>query len=66
MNIKCWQCKEELDASSVEKQIYQSLIEGLRDRMCSGSVENDDTCSSYRHENCFVLSDLIHELKGKL
>ena len=66
MNIRCWQCSEELDASSVEKQIYLSMIASLRGRMCNGSVENNDTCGSYRHEDCFVIAGLIQELKEKL
>lgn len=66
MYIKCWQCNEELDVSSIEKQVYQSLIIKLRDKMCSGSVENNDNCGSYRHEDCFVIADLIKELKEKL
>ena len=66
MSIKCWQCREELDTSSVEKQIYQSVIYDLRGRMCNGSVENDDTCGSYRHEDCFVIGDLIKDFKEKL
>ena len=66
MNIKCWQCSQELDASSVEKQVYQSLIETLRGKMCNGSIENNDTCGSYRHEDCFVIGDLIKDLKEKL
>lgn len=64
MNLKCWQCNEELDAFSVERQVYQSLIENLRGRLCEGSI-NDD-CGAYRHEDCFVIGDLIQELKGKL
>lgn len=64
MNIRCWQCSEELDASSVEKQVYQSLIENLRGKLCEGSI-NDD-CGSYRHEDCFTYSILIQELKEKL
>ena len=66
MNIKCWQCSQELDASSIEKQVYQSIIETLRGRMCSGSIENNDTCGSYRHEDCFVIEDLIKGFKEKL
>ena len=62
MSIKCWRCREELDTSSVERQVYQSLITSLRGRMCEGSA-GSDTCASYRHEDCFVLSDLIKELK---
>jgi hypothetical protein len=64
MNIKCWQCSEQLDASSIERQVYQSLIQNLRGRLCEGSI-NDD-CNSFRHEDCFVISGLIQELKGKL
>jgi len=64
MNIRCWQCSEDIDASSVEKQVYQSLIEHLRGKLCEGSI-NDD-CGAYRHEDCFTYSILIQELKDKL
>lgn len=64
MNIKCWQCSQELDASSVERQVYQALIDNLRGRLCEGSI-NDD-CGSYRHEDCFLIGGLIQELKEKL
>ena len=64
MHIRCWQCSEDIDASSVEKQVYQLLIEYLRGKLCEGSI-NDD-CGAYRHEDCFIYSILIQELKDKL
>ena len=65
MNIKCWQCSEELDASSVEKQVYQSLIETLRGKLCEDAIL-DDCSLSWRHEDCDIVSVLIKELKEKL
>lgn len=65
MYIKCWQCNEELDTSSVEKQIYQSLIEELKFKMCDGSVDGD--CDVWwRHDDCRILSVIIEELREKL
>lgn len=65
MNIRCWQCSEELDAASVEKQVYESLIEHLRGKLCKGAIL-DDCDLSWRHEDCHVISVLIKELKEKL
>ena len=65
MYIKCWQCSEELDAHSVEKQVYQSVIEHLRGKLCEGAVLDD--CSLWwRHEDCHIVSVLIKELKETL
>lgn len=65
MNIKCWQCSQELDASSVKKQIYQSLIDNLRAKLCNNA--KDDQCDLWwRHEDCHVIGILIEELKEKL
>lgn len=65
MSIKCWRCSEELDSSSVEKQVYQSLIASLRDRLCKNA--KDDQCDIWwRHEDCHMVGVLIQELKEKL
>ena len=65
MHIKCWQCREELDASSIEKQVYQSLIESLRGKLCDNAVL-DDCDMWWRHEDCHTISVIIKELKEKL
>lgn len=65
MHIKCWQCREELDASSIEKQVYNSLIESLRGKLCANAVL-DDCDMWWRHEDCHTISVIIKELKEKL
>ena len=65
MHIKCWQCSEELDASSVEKQVYQSVIDDLRGKMCANTV-NDKCDLWWRHEDCSFITVLIQELREKL
>ena len=66
MSLRCWQCSEELDTSSVERQVYQSVIEHLRGKLCENA--NDDLkCDLWwRHEDCHMLGVLIQELKEKL
>jgi len=65
MPIRCWQCSEELDTSSVEKQVYQSLITEWRGKLCENA--KDDQCDLWwRHEDCHMLGVLIQELKEKL
>lgn len=65
MHVRCWQCSEDIDASSVKIQIYQSLIDNLRGKLCESA--KDDYCDMWwRHEDCHVVSDLIEELKEKL
>lgn len=65
MNIRCWRCTEEIDAFSVEKQVYQSLIDKLRDRLCA-NAKNDRCELWWKHEDCHIFSSLIQELKGKI
>lgn len=65
MSLRCWQCSEELDTSSVERQVYQSVIEHLRGKLCEGAVL-DDCDLWWRHEDCHIVSVLIKELKEKL
>jgi len=65
MYVRCWQCSEELDISSSERAIYQKLITYLRLKMCNNTI--DDECSFWwRHEDCFVISSIIKDLKEKL
>ena len=65
MHIKCWQCNEELDASSIEKQVYQSLIDNLRGKLC-GNATGDECDLWWKHEDCHTLGVIIQELKEKL
>lgn len=65
MYIKCWQCNEELDTSSIEKQVYQSLIENLRAKLCNNAIL-DDCDLWWKHDDCNIISVLIQELKEKL
>lgn len=65
MNIKCWQCSQELDASSVEKQVYRSTIDILRGKLC-GNAKDDQCDLWWRHEDCHIIGVLIKEFKEKL
>jgi hypothetical protein len=65
MSIRCWQCSEELDTSSVEREVYNRLINDLRSLMCK-NTKNDYCDLSWRHESCDILQGLIAELKEKL
>lgn len=64
MYVRCWQCSEEIDTISIEKQIYRNIIRELQGFLCEGA-ENDN-CDSYDHEDCRVISILIQEYKGKI
>jgi hypothetical protein len=65
MSVRCWQCSEELDTSSVEREVYNRLIIDLRSLMCQTS--HNDYCDLWwRHESCDTLQGLIAELKEKL
>lgn len=65
MPIKCWQCSEELDTSSIERDTYIKLINNLRDKMCE-NAKNDKCDMWWRHEDCHIIGILIQELKDKL
>jgi len=65
MSIRCWQCSEELDTTSVECQVYNRLIQDIRSRMCLNTV-NDQCELWWRHEDCAAYQELIKELKEKL
>ena len=65
MHIKCWQCGEDIDAFSAEKQIYRNIINDLRSRMCPDTV--NDACQLWwKHDDCCILQNLIEEYKEKL
>jgi hypothetical protein len=65
MHVKCWQCSEEIDTYSVEKQVYHSVIEYMRGKLCENA--KDDQCDLWRrHEDCHILGVLIQELREKL
>lgn len=65
MHIRCWQCSEELDTISIEKAIYQELIEDFRSRLCEDSV--NDFCSLWwRHEDCLAIGNIIESLKERI
>jgi hypothetical protein len=66
MSLRCWQCSEELDTSSVERQIYQSVIEHLRGKLCENAKDDLKCDLWWRHEDCHMLGVLIQELKEKL
>lgn len=63
--IKCWQCSEELDASSIEREVYNRIIKDLRSLMCKNTT-NDYCDLWWRHESCDLLQGLIAELKEKI
>lgn len=65
MSIRCWQCSEELDTSSVEREVYNRLIQDIRSKMCLNTV-NDYCDLWWRHEDCSALQNVIAELKEKL
>jgi hypothetical protein len=65
MYVKCWQCSEQIDTISVEKQIYINIISELRGMLCSQAV--DDSCYlDWRHEDCRIISELIQKYKEKI
>ncbi len=65
MYIKCWQCSEEIDTISVEKQIYRTIVNDLRGMLCEQA--SDDSCFlDWRHEDCRVISELIKYYKEKI
>lgn len=65
MHVKCWQCGEELDTINSERVVYQEVINKLRSMMCDNSKK--DHCDLYwRHEDCWVLENIITDLKEKL
>ena len=66
MSLRCWQCSEELDTSSVERQIYQSVIEHLRGKLCENAKDDLKCDLWWRHEDCHMLGVLLQELKEKL
>lgn len=66
MSLRCWQCSEELDTSSVERQVYQSVIEHLRGKLCENAKDDLKCDLWWRHEDCHMLGVLIQELKEKL
>lgn len=67
MSLRCWQCSEELDTSSVERQVYQSLIAEWRGKLKLCGNAKDDECDLWwKHEDCHMLGVLIQELKEKL
>jgi hypothetical protein len=65
MSIRCWQCSEELDTSSVEREVYNRLIQDIRSRMCLNTT-NDECYLWWRHEDCLAYQELIKELKEKI
>ena len=66
MSLRCWQCSEELDTSSVEKQVYQSLIAEWRGKLCENAKDDLKCDLWWRHEDCHMLGVLLQELKEKL
>lgn len=66
MSIRCWQCSEELDTSSVERQVYQSVVEHLRGKLCENAKDDLKCDLWWRHEDCHIVGVLIQELKEKL
>ena len=66
MSLRCWQCSEELDTSSVERQVYQSVIEHLRGKLCENAKDDLKCDLWWRHEDCHMLGVLLQELKEKL
>jgi len=65
MHVRCWQCSEEIDTLSVELDIYDKIINSLRDKMCDNTI-NDECSFWWIHGDCNLLSQLIKELKCKL
>lgn len=64
MYVKCWQCFEEIDTLSVEKRVYESVINYMRGFLCDNA--KDDECDLWwRHEDCHVVSVMINEFKEK-
>lgn len=64
MYIKCWQCFQELDTISIEKQVYRNVIDELRKFLCENSI--DDNCDFVRHEDCRAVSVLINIFKERI
>ena len=62
MYVKCWQCNEELDTSSVEQQVYKRIVSGLRQMLCP-DAKNDVCDMWWRHEECHMASILIEKYK---
>lgn len=62
MYVKCWQCGEQLEASSIEKQVYKTIVNDLRKMLCDNA--KDDVCDIWwRHEDCHVVGNLIEQYK---